>query len=189
MLSTISRRLACAFGLAAALPGLAGTQATKDPDAGWETIFFETRVGSFKVLGTTDVPARGHLEVSFKGTVLVSGLNGSVGVQGAVRKQYEDAKHKRTVYFGAGKIVVDGSWQGVQWFGRDSKSMFRAASGGAALVRLTGEFDQNLKTGEYWFAADPSHKDHWLTSMITIRVPRPPAERPTPVIEPHQVKP
>ena len=37
-------------------------------------VFFETKVGSFKALGSDTTPVQGKLEISFSGTVLVSGL-------------------------------------------------------------------------------------------------------------------
>jgi hypothetical protein len=41
---------------------------------------------------------------------------------------------------------------------------------GAGQIRITGEFDKDLKTGEYWFE-DPEDKGLWGTNMQQITVP------------------
>lgn len=114
-----------------------------------DTIFMETNLGSFRLIN-----GKGRVEFSFTGTVLVSGLKGTVTPTGNVRKEYD--KNGRVAYFGTGKMVVDGEWRAVQWFGRNMKGTWW----GAGIVRMYGEFDSKLDTGLYWFASDPEKK-YW----------------------------
>ncbi len=110
----------------------------------------KTNLGSFKLVSHSDEdPLRGHLEMSFTGTVLVSGLDakGKVTPSGGVRLEYADDAHKKRVYFGTGKLVVDGTARSIQWFGRGMQGTFV----GRGLLRLYGEFDKDSKTGDYWF--------------------------------------
>lgn len=121
-------------------------------------LHLQTRLGSFKLLD-----GRGRLEIAFTGTVLISGLrpeedaqrrakyrgisplDGSLQVTGNVRREW--AGHNRQVFYGTGRIVLNGQFRGVQWFGRDMQARWI----GDGISRLYGEFDQNLQTGWYWY--------------------------------------
>ncbi|MBS1721960.1 MAG: hypothetical protein JSS66_03015 [Armatimonadetes bacterium] len=113
------------------------------------TMHFRTKLGSFKVIN-----GEGRVEFTFTGTVLVSNLDGKLEVTGNVRKEYE--AHKRVIYTGTGRCVVTGKWRAVQWFGRDMSAVWF----GSGVIRLSGEFDRDQKTGEYWYE-DPSQVDFW----------------------------
>lgn len=131
------------------------------------TVFFKANVGSFKILGGGGSPAKGRLEVSFNGSVLVSGLQGTVIPSGAVREEISVPRRNKKVYFGHGKLIVEGSYSGIQFFGRDVDGVFH----GWGLVRLFGEFDRNLNTGEYWYQGG-EHKP-WGTGSTPVYVPQP----------------
>ncbi len=130
------------------------------PREDFATMHMRTKIGSFKI-----VDAQGRLDFSFKGTVLISQLKGTAVPSGNLKKEYD--AHGRTVYFGTGRIVVTGSWRGIQWFGTDMNGVWY----GAGLARLAGEFDKDLNTGEFWFS-DPTRKEYWLTSgIMTVTLP------------------
>jgi hypothetical protein len=130
-------------------------------------------LGSFKLLGHSDEdPARGHLEVNFNGTVLISGLvtGGHVTPSGAIHLEYSNDAHKRQSYFGTGKLIIDGTVRSVQCFGSDIKVSFV----GRGLFRISGEFDKTGKTGNYWFGAPTDLKAErkpWGTFGTQIEVP------------------
>lgn len=145
---------------ASAQPATTAQMAGVTPSPKFATMHMRTKIGSFKA-----VDASGRFEMDFKGTVLISQLKGTAVPSGNLRKEYDS--HGRQVYFGAGKIVVTGSWRGIQWFGTDMSATWY----GAGLIRLTGEFDKDLNTGEFWFS-DPSKKQFWLTSSaMTVTLP------------------
>lgn len=125
----------------------------------YATVFFTANVGSYKILSRGPTPAQGTLTMSFKGTVLVSGLQkgGTITTEGDVRREYNSDKYLKQVYFGKGKITVKGKFSGIQWFGRDMSSSFT----GFALIRMFGEFDKNLETGRWWYANEPNKKRYW----------------------------
>ncbi len=131
------------------------------------TVHFHTTVGSFKILGGGDSPAQGKLEVSFHGTLLVSGLKGKVTPSGNVRLEKDYKPQKKQVFFGTGKIVVEGSYNAVQFFGRDLEGVFT----GFGAMRLYGEFDRKLETGEYWY--EGKERRPWGTGGMTLLVPEP----------------
>ena len=126
----------------------------------------KTGIGSFKMLEyNDDKPPEGKLEMTFTGTVLVDtseavkhprGLTTKITTVGDVRNEMNF--HGRKVYFGKGKIIVEGGWHALQWFGQDMEATFN----GSAVFRLNGEFDKNLETGSYWFDGDPKRMD-WGT--------------------------
>lgn len=121
-------------------------------DKSYGTLHMRTNIGSAKFIDGV-----GRLELSFTGTLLISGYKGdAVVITGDVRKEY-DGKG-RTVYFGKGRAVFSGNWRGVQWFGRDFQSVWY----GTGVVRIRGEFDKDLNTGEYWFN-NPEEKQYWAT--------------------------
>jgi hypothetical protein len=134
-------------------------------DQNLKVLDFKTSVGSFKLLGS-EHPAHGRLEISFTGTVLVSGLtSGTVTPSGGVGKEYDNAQHKKQVFHGKGKIVVDGEFEAIQFFGRDLTGTFT----GLGIFRLYGEFDKNLNTGDYWYEGGEHHD--WGTGGSQLTVP------------------
>lgn len=126
----------------------------------------QTRIGSFKMLEyNDDLQPEGKLEMSFKGTVLVDtnesvkhprGLKTRITTIGAVRNELN--YHGRRVFHGTGKIIVEGGWHALEWFGQDMEATFN----GSAVFRLNGEFDKDLNTGTYWFDGAPKKWD-WGT--------------------------
>jgi len=138
------------------------------------TLHLRCGVGSFKSIGAEIIDANqkrvykaaeGRFEVSFSGTVMVNMIEGRVVTSGDVKKEFD--KYGRQAYFGTGKIVIYGKWRAVQWFGRDMTAVLY----GNAILRLSGEFDRNLDTGQYWYD-DPTNKRPWYaTGTVNIVVP------------------
>ncbi len=124
-----------------------------------------TKLGSFKMLEyNDDGQPEGHFEMNFTGTVLIDtseatkhprGLTTTIKAEGAVIKEL--SYHGRVVYHGTGKLIVDGGWHALQWFGRDLTAKFN----GHAVFRLAGEFDKDLETGYYWYS--DGKKNDWGT--------------------------
>jgi len=136
--------------------------------AGTDTLYISTTVGSFKILPAGPDTTRGALDIEFEGTVMVSGLNGTVTPGTGVRLELDRPEHKRQVYFGKGRIRVDGEFRAIQFFGRNLKGTFR----GNGVARLYGEFDKNMETGYYWYASNPQKQD-WGAYGRTVIVPAP----------------
>jgi hypothetical protein len=132
--------------------------------------FFNTNVGSFKLLATDEDPAEGTLDIVFRGTLLISNLEpgSTLLVTGNVRKEIDDQKYKRQVYFGDGRITLVGKFRSVQFFGRG----LRGAFDGHGIARLYGEFDKNLDTGLYWYEGF-QQKNPWSTGGSPMQVPLP----------------
>lgn len=145
-----------AFGQAATPEQRAGLIKTD----GFGTMHFQTRLGSFKI-----IDGKGRVEINFKGSVLISKLKGTSVFSGNVRKEY--SKNDREVWTGQGKVVVTGEWRGIQWFGRDLTAVWF----GAGMIRLSGEFDREQKTGEYWYE-DATNIRYWPGSS-SIDIPCP----------------
>lgn len=135
------------------------------PNPGYGTLHLKTNLGSFRVMpGDPLGKAEGRFELVFKGAVLVSQLDGTIDVGPGVVKEF-DAKD-RQVYHGSGRIVVSGKWRALQWFGDGLDAVWY----GKGIIRLTGEFDKALSTGEYWFN-DPENKGAWTTTGMELTVP------------------
>lgn len=132
------------------------------------TIHFRTTLGSFKFINGS-----GKVSVSFTGSFLVSGLQGTVSTSGNLRKEYDEKN--RQVYFGTGTIVVNGQFRALQWFGRNMQGDWT----GNGRARFVGEFDRNLKTGEFWYDNNPE-REQWGT-FREVDVPPQIAERPKPI--------
>lgn len=130
---------------------------------------FNTKVGSFKILGTDEVLAQGTLTMAFKGTVMVSDLEpgGKVSFSGDVRKEYTTDDNRKTLYFGKGTMTVAGRYKSLQFFGQDLDANFF----GLGIFRLYGEFDKDLKTGTY--QVDQGEKMPWGTNGMQVAVPNP----------------
>jgi len=147
--------------------------AAPPPKPDYDVFNLQTKIGSFKMLEfNDDKPPEGHFEMSFTGTVLIDttdavknprGLTTQVKTEGNVKKELNF--HGRDVYFGTGKIIVDGGWHALQWFGRDLKASFN----GCAVFRLAGEFDKDLETGYYWYKDGVKHD--WGTGGMQPTVP------------------
>ncbi len=131
-----------------------------------DTLFMSTTVGSFKILPAGPDKTRGTLDVEFEGTVMVSGLTGTATPGPGVRLEYKRDDHNRRVFFGKGRIRVDGEFRAIQFFGRNLKGSFR----GSGVARLYGEFDKKMETGYYWFASRPEKID-WGSYGRTVVVP------------------
>lgn len=130
-----------------------------------DDLWFETNVGSFKIMPRGDVLPGGELTMSFVGSVLISELDGTVVPEGNVRREYQNKEKGKQVWFGSGKLTIKGNFRAVQWFGRNLKAKFS----GNGFMRLYGEFDKNLETGTYWF--DPKVKKFWSNYGSNIGVP------------------
>ena len=125
------------------------------------TMHFQANVGSFKL-----IDGKGHAEVSFTGTILVSKYKGKpIVVTGNVRQEYKDKD--REIWFGTGKFIVDGQWHGIQWFGKDMVGVWT----GAGLIRIAGEFDKNLDTGTYWYGDSTEKKPWYANGTMTVENP------------------
>lgn len=137
-----------------------------------DTLNLECKLGSFKILD-----AKGEASFSFEGTMLLVGVKGDLKVEGNVKKEFDNPAMQRVAYFGKGKVTVKGSFRAIQWFGSNLKGYVK----GTALVRLTGEFDQNLDTGFYWYGDKVAERMPWFTSGLTVPVPENPRWNPKPV--------
>lgn len=152
--------------LALAIFAVAGAQGPAP--AGSDTVFLSSKVGSFKILGGGPAnPPIGDLELSFTGTLLISGAESPLQVSGNLKKEYD--AHKKVVYHGTGKVSVKGKFFSAQWFGRDMTGSFK----GTAILRLYGEFDKDLNTGSFWYGNEPNNKRNWLTGGMQVLVPQP----------------
>jgi hypothetical protein len=127
-----------------------------------DPIVWKSNIGSFKLLN-----GNGTTTFSFNGTVLISGLEGTLKKEGNLKEEYNDKKKNRVAYFGTGRITVTGKWRGIQVFGRNLTGRFA----GYGFMRMVGEFDKDLNTGSYWFESKPNRIMPWYTSSMTIQVP------------------
>lgn len=130
---------------------------------------FETKIGSFKCLGSDAVPVQGMIDLKFSGTVLVSNLdpNSKMELSGTVHKEYETKDHAKQVFFGTGGLKVTGKLRALQFFGKNLTGKFL----GVGIFRFFGEFDKNLDTGYY--ASDDNEKHPWGTGGMQVAVPNP----------------
>lgn len=133
----------------------------------------QTNVGSFRVTGTKD-PAEGRLDIEFTGSVLVSELDGTIDASDGLIKEYDDRGRK--VYFGTGKLVVQGKFRKFQWFGRDMQARFV----GKGIFLMFGEFDKNLDTGTFWYDGNPKRYP-WGQGGRTLAIPNEAAKTVNPV--------
>lgn len=130
-----------------------------------DDLYLTTKVGSFKILPRGDALPNGTLIMSFTGSTLISELHGTVTPQGNIRREYNERKRNKQVWFGTGKLIIKGDFASVQWFGRDLTAEFH----GNGLFRLYGEFDKELNTGWYWY--DKATKKYWGNYGTTVVVP------------------
>lgn len=152
------------------LPVLATPQTPPAKPAG-ETgeMVFSAAIGSFKLVSPGDRNAFGKLELNFRGTVLLVGHKPTSPIQisGNVRKEYDNKDRERVLYHGQGRIVLDGSYKAVQWFGRDLSARYN----GMGIFRLYGEFDKKGMTGTYQITGDKLR--YWGSGGMTVVVPNP----------------
>jgi hypothetical protein len=133
-----------------------------------DTVHLSAKLGSFKLMRKgPKSPPRGSMTITFKGSLLISGLegNGTLVTSGNLRREYYDAKHNKQVWFGQGKAVISGTMHNVEWFGEDMQATFK----GDGVFRLYGEFGDDKKTGEFWF--DANNRYPWLPSGSNVPVP------------------
>ncbi len=123
----------------------------------WGDLYLTTNIGSFKL-----VDGEGRVEINFTGTAMISQLKGTATPSAGLRKEYDD--RGRQVWHGTGRLVVDGSFRGIQWFGTKMSARWV----GAGLARISGEFDKNLETGYYWYGGRVGEKRPWNSSGMTI---------------------
>ncbi|RYG25928.1 hypothetical protein EON82_05355 [bacterium] len=154
-----SRAILASFALSLGAVAVAQTPAT-------DTLFIQTGVGSFKILPPGPDKTRGTLDINFEGTVMVSGLTGTVTPGPGVRLELERKDHNRKVFFGKGHIRVSGEFRAIQFFGRNLKGSYS----GIGIARLYGEFDKNMETGYFWYASQPEKVD-WGAYGRTLVVP------------------
>lgn len=160
--------VACALGCFAASATPQAKSPSKPVDVknpNYGTIHLRTNLGSFKLLPKGALtPAEGRVDISFTGSVLLSGFEGTIEKSGNVRLEYRGVG--REVYFGTGRMVLTGRFRGIQWFGRNMTCDWT----GDGVARVYGEFDKNLFTGEYYYG-DPTNKIPWGTYGMQAEVP------------------
>jgi hypothetical protein len=141
-------------------------------------VVMKTAIGSFKILRANDKqPAFGKIEMNFKGSLLIVGYKGKAPIQmvGNLRKEYENKKTDRMLLVGQGKVVLDGEFRAIQWFGRDLTMTWN----GFGICRLYGEFDKNGQTGTYVVKGDVLR--YWGSGGMQFTLPAytaPPAQKP-----------
>jgi len=110
----------------AQMGSFAGTQ-------GYGTMNLQSNLGTFR-----SIDGEGRFDIAFKGSLLVSKLEGKVTPVGAIKKEYD--KYGRQVYFGEGRLVVEGKWRAIQWFGTNMRTTWY----GKGIILILGEFDKDL---------------------------------------------
>ncbi|MCW5941477.1 MAG: hypothetical protein KIS66_04550 [Fimbriimonadaceae bacterium] len=137
------------------------------------TLNMKANLGSFKLLSVTDpntrvnIPGEGQLVFDFAGTVMVNDYKGApIQIIGNIKKEYE--KYGRQAFHGKGRMILEGTWRAVQWFGSDL-TLFRWY--GQGLIRIVGEFDRDQNIGEYWYE-DPAKKFYWYAQSTTVTNPQ-----------------
>jgi hypothetical protein len=157
---------------------------TARPEYG--TFFLNTNVGTFKIKSPGDqqrgnkwefVKAEGTVTMNFTGTVLISGLEGNVNPGAGVRKEKELKDFDKVLYNGTGRMQISGKFRSIQFFGRNLRMTFN----GMGAIFISGEFDRNLSTGEYWFAENPQRMPLMSGGMTLMNPPaRAVNQRPVP---------
>jgi hypothetical protein len=129
-------------------------------------IHLSTNLGSFKIKRGSEALNYGRLEMTFKGTVAVSGLNGTIVPTNGTELELSQPKYKKLVYHskGDGKLSIIGQFDGIQFFGEKVSAYYR----GDGVLSLYGEFDKDLNTGLYWYDQTPNNKRFWGTNGLTI---------------------
>lgn len=170
MRALISFVVALSASLAFAQPATPEQRGSFPVRDDFSVMHLTTNIGSFKILN-----GEGKFDFTLRGSVMINRYKGKpLIIQGNLQKQYEGKD--RIVLFGTGRVVMEGTWRGMQWFGRDMKAVWY----GKGVARLTGEFDKNLETGWYWYN-DPNDKNAW-SGQGSFDVPNPPRKAQTPVV-------
>jgi hypothetical protein len=166
-------RMMTALAVLSAIIGFSVVYAQKPataPAAAVETgsVVMKATVGSFKILSPNDQnPAFGKINMTFRGSLLVtSSKDTKVTVTGNLRKEYENAKYGKAVYFGQGNVIIEGKFKSIQWFGKD----LNLAWTGVGVCRMYGEFDAKGETGTYTVAGDVLR--YWGTGGAMFTLPR-----------------
>lgn len=135
--------------------------ADQPTDIGYGVMRLQAKLGSFALEG-----GQGKLEMDFRGTLLLHDYQGDAPViTGQVRKEFEGMG--RSVWFGKGKAVLNGSWRRIQWFGGDLNAIWN----GRGIARLFGEYtDETGDTGTVWVDDEPPSP--WYTHGMTFYVPK-----------------
>ncbi len=148
-----------------------GSPKPNPPAKKYATMRLQSDIGSFWCEG------EGHVELTFRGTLLISDFQGStLTVTGRVKKEWD--KWGRQVWFAAldaqgrpAKLVLDGKWRRLNWFGGDLNCTWH----GAGLAMLFGEFSERTgSTGS--IQVDDSEKRPWFTTGTTYHLPPGPGE-------------
>ncbi len=135
-------------------------------------IHFETKIGSFKLLGTENGDVTGDFTMTATGTLLISGLDEPPVIPG-MKLEYVYKPLKKYCYHGSGTLTLkNATFRNLQWFGTNLTAAFH----GRGKVRMVGEFDKNLSTGTYW-TTDPKSVDYWTANNVIERLV-PPYEAP-----------
>lgn len=132
------------------------------PRLEYGTLHFQTNLGSFRI-----IDGEGRVQFRFRGSLLISNLEGDYSITGETRKEYED--EDRVVYSGEGTVTVVGNWRAIQWFGTNMQGVWY----GKGLMRIVGEFDRDGNTGTYWYD-DPNNFRYWpATAVNNVQLPEP----------------
>lgn len=122
-------------------------------------------VGSFRLQRNGRSTGEGRADLTFRGTVLLSQYQGKpVIISGNVRKEYEG--YGRVVYFGQGRIIIDGKFRAFQWFGGDMKCTFD----GNAAMQFSGEYG-GPTTGGGYLKIDEAPPRLWYSSGMNCLIP------------------
>lgn len=124
------------------------------------TLHFQTNLGSGRA-----IRGSGRIQINVKGTVVLRHFKGTEQITGTLRKEFEDKDYK--TYHGQGTITLQGEWTTVYFFGTQISGVWY----GRGLMRVTGEFDQNLNTGTYWY--DDVNQKYYYPSSTTMLVELP----------------
>jgi hypothetical protein len=150
--------------VAAALTPVAFAQNTGEVD-------MKAAIGSFKINSPGKENARGRIQMSFRGTLLLVNYTGATPViTGTIKKEYDNQAKKRMVFHGQGTVTVDGNFRALQWFGKDLTMKWI----GMGICRIYGEFDSTGKTGTYQVKGDLLR--YWGSGGMTFTLPIPNSE-------------
>lgn len=131
------------------------------------TLHMQCKLGSFKTIDGV-----GRIEVKFKGTMLVTKLDGTATPSPGLKLEYDEGGRKS--YSGEGSIVIDGKWRGVQWLGSDMSAVFY----GNGITRISGDFWKNpatgeLETGKYWYDDPEEWQPFPSQGIMNVVLPQP----------------
>lgn len=107
---------------------------------GYGTLHLRAREGSFRIF-----EGEGRVVIDSSGTVLISGLVGQVKKSADIRLQYQN--DERQVYFGRGKIEIEGKFRAIQWSGKDLVASWH----GKGSLRFLGDYDGRSIKEVYWY--------------------------------------